>query len=225
VADRVSYSGSLILSLEKSLASAFNQPYLALTKKPRKAGGGFYSRLERGDRKIQSNEGDEQEVAAILTKTGSRTPFYFAFVGTFRLYVHNDYTLQHASLIVFHDVLGEVVPLFRAEWDYLEAANPQSKHAQPHWHFVQRPNHIERIVRMLIEPVGDFRVEHDELFAGLVDCSRFHFAMTSLGPMRNQLFQSTDFSKWFQGLTAYVSEQIEYLMSKAPAPIAVEFKP
>ena len=173
----------------------------------------------------QTDEGGEQGVAGIFTSGGMQTPLYFAFIGRFRLFV-TDYTLQHASLIVFHDIYaGEIVPLFRAEWDYL-AASEQSKHAQPHWHFVQRPERIERIVRTVVNAPRDFKGEEEgEIFGGLLDCGRIHFAMRSLRPMQKQMFQSDDFQKWFDGLAKYVSEQIEYLVSKAPAAAPKDFVP
>jgi hypothetical protein len=226
VAGGISYSEGLIQSLEKSLRSAFNRPYLRLTRKPRAPGGGFYVFVEKGDRDVQTDDGREQTVTAILSADGQPTPFYFAFVTTFDIYTL-DHILTHASLMVFQDVYaGEITPLFRAEWDYVAASDTKTKHAQPHWHFVQRPERIERVVRTIISPRRDFKsAEESEIFAGLLDCGRIHFAMTSLGPVQKQMFQSDDFQKWFDSLAKYVSEQIQYLMSKAPAPALKDFVP
>lgn len=222
----ISYSEGLIQSLERSLRSAFNRPYLRLTRKPHKPGGGFYVFVEKGERDARTDDGREQTVTAILSADRQPTSFYFAFVTTFDIYTRG-YVLMHASLIVFHDVYaGELTPLFRAEWDYVAASDGTSKHAQPHWHFVQRPERIERIVRTIVSPQREFKsVEEGEIFAGLLDCGRIHFAMTSLGPMQKQMFQSDDFQKWFDSLTRYVSEQIEYLISKGPAAAPKDFVP
>jgi len=226
MADGINYSSKLIQSLELSLRSAFNQPHLELTQKPHKPGGGFYVFLEKGDRIAQTDDGGELTVLPILTSSGEVTTFYFAFVATFRFFVR-DYDLQHASLIVFHDICaGELVPLFRAEWDYLAAADTTSKHAQPHWHFVQRPERIEGIVRALIDPSPDFTAgEKSELFGGHVDYGKFHFAMTSLGRFQKQVFQSDDFPKWFRSLTNYIAEQIDYLLSKTSPATTQDFVP
>ena len=224
MAGGISYSEGLIQSLERSLRSAFNQPYLRLTRKPHRPGGGFYVFVEKGEKDAQTDDGREQTVTAILSAEGQPTSFYFAFVTTFDIFTRG-YILQHASLIVFHDVYaGELTPLFRAEWDYVAASDTTSKHAQPHWHFVQRPERIERIVRTIISPPLNFKVEEQgEIFGGLADCGRIHFAMTSLGPLQKQVFQSDNFRKWFESLTNYISEQIEYLISKAPAAAVRDF--
>jgi len=228
VADGVEYSEALIQSLERSLGSAFNQKYLRLTRRPHKPGSGFYISPEDADKAAQSEDGGEQMVTAIIADSGQLTPFYFGFIATFGIFTKN-YTLQHASLMVFHDVYsGTLTPLFRAEWDHLAASDATSKHAQPHWHFVQRPRQIEGILRALIGPPRDFTTkEEDTLFASLDDCGRLHFAMTSLLPFKKETFQSDSFQKWFKNLTNYIAEQINYLMLKAPSAAipAREFTP
>jgi len=112
------------------------------------------------------------------------------------------------------------------------AADQQSKHAQPHWHFVQSPQRIGDIARTLMRPSGEtseFSPEQTtELFSGLVDCGKFHFAMTSMWeksetpPYKKRLFDSGDFPEWFKSLTNYIAGQIAYLVSHMPSEAAPE---
>jgi len=227
VAAGVQYSQSLIKSLEDSLKSAFNQPYLRLKRRPSNPGAKFFISLESGSKIAQTDDGSEQVVVEILTAERHRSTVWFGFAAAFELADIGKYNLQHASLTVFYDIAGELTPLFRAEWDQLDASNTTSKHAQPHWHFVQSPERIEGIVRTFAKPsagtLAEFAPEQkSELFAGLVDCGMFHFAMTSLWekseipPYKKRLFDSDDFPKWFKSLTNYIADQIAYLVSHMP---------
>ena len=63
--------------------------------------------------------------------------------------------------------------------------------------------------------------ETSELFAGLADTGKFHFAMSTRWdednkPSYRQVFESEDFPKWFESLTTYIGGQIAYLVKKAP---------
>src|SRR4029077_8715717 len=177
---------------------------LKLTTKPKNPGAGFHVRLENAPRNAQADDGSEQKVADIVTVD----------------------RLQHASLAVFHDIVGEPIPLFPAEWDQLAASDEASRHAQPHWHFVQSPQRIGEIARTLMKPPGEtseFSSEQStELFSDVVDFGKFHFAMTSMWeknetpPYKKRLFGSSDFPKWFRSLTNYIAGQIAYLVSHMP---------
>lgn len=226
----VHYSQSLIQKLEESLRSAFNQPLLRLTR-PARSGSEIRVTLADGQKIVPMEEASVQLVVEILTGDQRRSSFWFGFVAVFGLAEIKKYTLQHSSLMVFHDIGGELVPLFRAEWDQLDASNEESKHAQPHWHFVQNPERIEGLIRSLSRPspavTNEFSPEQDsKLFSGLADCGQFHFAMTSLWeksetpPYKKRLFDSDDFPKWFKNLTNYVAGQIDYLVSHMPAAAA-----
>ena len=228
MAGEIEYSAPLIRSLEGSLKSAFNQPYLKLTTKPKNPGAGFHIRLENAPRTAQADDGSEQKVVDILTADRRSTTFSFGFIAAFVFSATHKYSLQHSSLTVFHDIAGEPVPLFRAEWDELAASDEASKHAQPHWHFVQSPQRIGGIARTLLKPSGETTSEFSpeqqmELFSGLVDCGKFHFAMTSLWekseipPYKKRLFDSGDFPKWFKNLANYIASQIAYLVSHMPS--------
>lgn len=234
----VQYSQALIQKLEESLRTAFHQPLLRLTR-PRKEGSEARVTLAEGPRTAHTDDGPELMVVEILTGDHRTSTFWFGFVAVFALAEIGRYALQHVSLIIFHDIGGELVPLFRAEWDQIDASNEKSHHAQPHWHFIQNPERIESLVRTLTRPatnaVGEFSPESEsELFAGLADCGKFHFAMTSLWeknempPYKKRLFNSDDFPKWFKSLTTYIAGQIAYLVSHMPSaatPAARAFAP
>jgi hypothetical protein len=211
----IRYSASLVKSLEKSLRSAFNKK-LTLTPKPKNAGERFSVSLRDGDK----NDPSGYLVQNILIDDES-TQFYFSFAASFQLVAH-DYILEHSSLAVFHDML-ELTPLFRAEFDPRNASDSGSEHAQPHWHFAQRPEHIEFIVRTLIgAPTAFDPGRKSELFGDFADCTKFHFAMSPLwvkgkALSHKQIFETADFPKWFDSLTKYVAGQIGYIIKKAPS--------
>lgn len=232
MAEGVRYREALVQKLERSLRLSFNQPYLKLTRKPGRSGGGFRISLEAGDRTALTDDGTEQTVLAIHSSPGEPSPFYFSFVVVFEIETRGDYILQHSSLSVFQDIYaGELAPLFRAEWDRKAAADSTSKHAQPHWHFVQSPERIEGIVRTVIGPPTEFSPgPGTDLFSKIADCGKFHFAMTAqwdktTAASHKQVFESNEFPKWFDSLTRYVAEQIAYLVAKAPPAVPAEFAP
>lgn len=221
----VQYSGGLVQSLEHSLVSAFRRPETKLTTKPSNAGNSFHVQLAYGSRRAQRDDESEQDVLAIIIADHPISAFYFGFVAAFELGPTRKYFLAHASLSVFQDIIGELTPLFRAEWHQEAASDEKCKHAQPHWHFVQHPSRIERIVRALRRSpyeLTDFVPEQEsELFLEVADCGRLHFAMTSLWNKEDimpprRLFDSHDFPKWFRGLTQYIADQIAYVANVTP---------
>jgi hypothetical protein len=231
VAGGFPYSQGLVISLEKSLRSAFNRPDLRLLRKPGKPGTEFSITLETGDKLAQADDGRQLPVMGVVTSDQTRGAFYFGFVATFEIQA-SVYTLQHASTSVLHDILaGDLAPLFRAEWDQKAASDVTSEHAQPHWHFVQSPGRIGGFVRTLITPSTDFSPEDEtDIFAGIADCGKIHFAMTSLLQSSTprtykELFQAADFPKWFANLTKYIAAQITYIIDKAPSAPPAEFVP
>jgi hypothetical protein len=184
------------------------------------------------------DDGPEQEVAEIVVNH-RRSDFWFSFDASFvTLALVGQYELQDVGIGVFHDIAGELVPLFRADWHRLDALG-SSVHAQPHWHFVQRPARIEGIIRVLessgSETVREFAPESQTgLFGGVIDCGMIHFAMTSLWEKEEnpsymkRVFDSEDFPKWFQNLTQYIAGQIALLVRHTPiddAPFVKEFAP
>lgn len=237
------YSGALISTLETILKSAFKQPYLSLNRKPHNPGSAFVISLQTSDRSAQNDDGSEEMVMELRTSSGDPTTFYFGFRAVFEFTAQ--YSLRDASLTVFRELCGEIAPFFRAEWHGEAASDVKSHHAQPHWHFVQSPERIEGIVRTWISPSRDFTSENkNELFSGLVDCGKIHFAMASLWdrdplavqyyddgkkmPSHKQVFEPNEFPKWFKGLADYIAGQIAYLVSRAPlaaTPAARDFKP
>jgi hypothetical protein len=226
VSKAVHYSDTLIRALERSLQSAFNQPRIGLTKKPGQAGQEFNVRPQSGTSTAQLDNGSEQTVLEIITADGRESSFYFGFVATFVQAELGKYVLQNASLSIFHETPEDLMPIFRAEWDAIHASTKESIHAQPHWHFVDHLERIERVVRRRMQvpdEVVEFLPEQTgDLFSGLADYGKIHFAMTTLWDERDvpppkRLFDSDEFPKWFAGLTNYVAGQIGYLVKKMPA--------
>jgi hypothetical protein len=222
------YSSSLIQSLEKSLSSAFNRT-VQLTKKPHKQIGEFTIWPVDGDTHASTNEGTERPICDIRNDQNKGTGFYFTFAAKFRQTTLSQYTLRHSSLQVFQDIM-DVIPLFRAEWDQDATLDTTSEHAQPHWHFVQRPSRIEEIVRMMSPSTEFVPYEQSELFTGYADCGRFHFAMSPLWEKdkpnaHKRDYEPSDFPLWFENLTKYVAAQIAYVIMKAPPMPTKEFVP
>jgi hypothetical protein len=242
VNENVFYSEPLVRQLEQSLRVGFKQPYMQLTRSGASAlAGDVRITLAPGqsNQRLVSGEGTspEQLVMEIVTESNRRSGFWFGFVAVFQLAGSRKHILQHVSILVFHDIAGELLSLFRAEWDQLDVANPTSKHAQPHWHFTQSPARIESVIRAL---TATSEIEHfvpeagSDLFTGLADPARFHFAMTSLweegkkAPYQKCQFNSEQFPKWFKNLTEHIADQISYLISHMPLAdmsAVVEFVP
>lgn len=226
MANVVQYSEPLVRFLENELRSAFNQGYLRLSRPPHSGGNEFTVQLAEPSMRARLDSGNEQGVIEITTVNKPDT-FYLAFAAPFELISRNQYILLSLSLTVFHGVAEELVPMFRAEWDRLDAASSASNHAQPHWHFVQSPECIEQIVRARLSPPSETsefnpQPEVSKLFSGIADCGKFHFAMTSLWetndvPPPKRVFDSHDFKKWFAGLTRYIASQLAHLADKMPA--------
>jgi hypothetical protein len=224
VAEGILYDNTLIQAFETSLSSAFNRP-VQLNRKPAKRIGEFQVQLVDGDYDTHAytNEGTERPVCEIRNAENQPTDFFFAFVATFRQKTLNQYALQHASLQVFHEI-GDLVPLFRAEWDQEATLDEESDHAQPHWHFVQRPDRIEVIVRpvMSVATTEFTPYQKSELFAGRADSGKFHFAMSPLWAKDKtraykEDFESDNFPVWFDNLTKYIAGQIAYIVEKGPS--------
>jgi hypothetical protein len=233
----VKYTPALVKRLQQILRSAFSQPSLILAT-PTKRGTGFHVVLAGNSKTAHMDDGPEQEVAEIVVN-GRHSNFWFGLDAAFSMVaVVDQFELLHVAIGVFHNIAGDLVPFFRADWDKNDATG-HSKHAQPHWHFVQRPARIECIVRDLwastIETPREFTPEsQSQLFAGLVDCGMFHFAMTSLWektedpPYIKRIFESEDFPEWFDNLTKYIASEIGLIIKHTPigdAPAVVEFVP
>ena len=227
MSERVWYSRALVQSLEQSLISAFKSEYVKLTPKPANPGAGFHVRLANGTRQARRDDNVQQDVTEIIVPNCSYSTFYFGFIAAFAIgpTIKKHY-LKDASISIFQDILGDLAPFFRAEWHEEAASDERCKHAQPHWHFVQRPRRIERIVKLRqSEHIISFAEEREsELFSGLADCGGFHFAMTSqwdtqdAPPYKNKLLFDSDavFLKWFAGLTRYIAGQIAYMLETMP---------
>lgn len=233
MAEGILYDNELIKALEKSLGSAFNRP-VQLNRKPSerigKRIGNFTVSPVDGDTYAYTNEGTQRMVCEIRNTEGQPSGFFFTFAATFKQKTLDQYALQHSSLQVFHEI-GDLIPLFRAEWDQAATLDKESDHAQPHWHFVQRPERIEEIVRSVMSLSTEFiPYQKSELFAGYADSGHFHFAMSPLWAKDTTCaykedFESTNFPAWFDNLTMYIAGQIAYIVKKAPPAPVKEFVP
>jgi hypothetical protein len=242
----IEYSEPLIRSLEDGLRGTFGLSYLRLSREPHNSGNEFVVQLADVASSARLDNGDEQAVIEIAS-VGRADTFYLGFEAVFEFATEEDsrkgsrksvkrrYILKTISLTVFHRVIQDIVPMFRAEWDRAHAADATAIHAQPHWHFVQSPKRIERLVRSSSGPITevsefDSQPQQSPLFSGIADCGSFHFAMSSHWekgdvPPLKRVFDSQDFYKWFLGLTKYIAGQLEFLALKMPKNDAHAFPP
>jgi hypothetical protein len=176
-------------------------------------------------RSAELDGGEQQNVIEIYTADGESTTFYFGFQSVFKFDRNTRYLLHDCSISVFHDVLGERIPVFRAEWHRNDATSPTSTHIQPHWHFLQRPARIESVLlntqRIKSGEIMEFVPEEKAaLFSELADCGKSHFAMTSLWEKRSdthRIFNSDEFLEWFDGLARHIADEISYVAKKMPS--------
>ena len=231
----VEYSQPLVRFLEDELRRTFGPSYLTLSRQPDSYNGNeFFVQLVDGRTTARLDNGDEQRVIEIAN-VGRDDTFYLGFEAMFEFAGKKRYILKSMSLTVFHRVAQEIVPMFRAEWDRVHATDETAIHAQPHWHFVQTPERIERIVRSSLGPTSEISEFNSEaqrgtLFSGIADCGSFHFAMSSLWekgdiPPLKRVFESDDVQKWFLGLTKYIAGQLTFLAGKMPKPDTQVFRP
>jgi len=243
LSELVYYSDALIRKLEVAIRSSFGAQSVQLTR-PRKKKFKETIRvtLQEGEQNQRSVVGSGDDplhwVVEIITEDNSRSGFWFGLSAIFEPTASQKHSLEHVSVLVFRDILGDLIPFFRAEW-MQSAVLDASKHAQPHWHFTQSPARIESLIRAFstsdLDAVEEFSPEAGAgPFTGLPDFGMFHFAMTSLWEERNQppylkrQFDSDQFPRWFASLTDYIAEQISYLVSHMPTPgadSAIDFAP
>ncbi len=229
---RIYYSEALISSLENSLKASFKRPDLRLTRRPSaKQGGPLSIMLADGDRLAEENA-TTHRVFAILTDQIHHDTFYFGFTALFdpwtQMKTARQHWMYHISLSIFQNLIGDLVPVFRAEWDE-RGVSTTSDHAQPHWHFSLRPDRIEGIVRVFVSPGEQSRVAEfspdveSELFPDVAELDKFHFAMSPLwvkdktAPHKHGFESEEQFLKWFDNLTRYVAHQLVYVCAKSPA--------
>ena len=236
---RIYYSERLVQSWERSLTAAFSQPYVRLTRRASRQTGRFFLTLTPGDRSFRNPDDDfPQYVAEVRTPNVLGEMFWFAVKLNFDLWAvrssGREHTLMHASIVLFQQLRQEeMVPIFRAEWDSRASADPASRHAQPHWHFVQPAAIYSKLSARespfspeLVEPptrsMRDVPTAIDRP-GDLVDVSNFHFAMSPLwgsgpAPYHKQIFNTeVELGAWFGNLTTYIAEQLAYVSEKVGA--------
>jgi hypothetical protein len=234
-AARILYNESLVQSWESSLGSAFARPHIRLTRRSSRAVGRFNVVVDTGDRSFQAVDADESlPVVALRTVDVPAQMFWFAFKASFDLWDQGRHLLEHASVALFQNLsVGELIPMFRAEWDSRAAGDSSSNHAQPHWHFVQGGAQIRAMFGRL-ETSGSERSTFDVETARLnlsdgvtelIDFSGFHFAMSPLWTSgapgsHKQVFQSdVSLNAWFRNLTLYIADQLSYVSKRNRIPL------
>ena len=152
MAEYVEYSDSLVRKLEDALRTSFHQRSLFLTRREKNGSlGDIRITLQRGPsgREFVAGDGDGRDhwVMEILADGDRGSGFWFGFFARFALVESRKPTLQDVSILVFQDIRGALIPLFRAEWAQVAVLDRVSNHAQPHWHFTQSPSFIENTIR------------------------------------------------------------------------------
>ena len=236
MSEYVYYNDALIRKLEGAFTSSFGVRSVQLTRPPKKDyRDAIRVTLQMSEQNHRTIPGDGVNpthcVMEIITKNNSRSGFWFGFSAIFEPTGSKKpsqlHSLEHISVLVFQDILGDLVPCFRAEWMQSAVFDTESKHAQPHWHFTQSPMRIEGLIRAFsasnVGPAKEFSPEEEDgIFSGLVDFGMFHFAMTPLWEVgggyssRKRQFDSDQFPEWFKSLTEYIAEQITYLVKHTP---------
>jgi hypothetical protein len=231
---KIYYNEKLLQAIENSIAEAFNPRYVRLSRKSSKVVGRFNSVLQQGDREFRASDAEgPQNVIEIRLEGVSEEVFWLAFKANFDLWEKGAHFLEHISLSVFQQSeAGDLVRMFRAEWDSRAASDSASKHAQPHWHFAMEEDDFRAVFPIAEEgssmPLGSF---DSKPASQLVDFSTFHFAMSPLWfsgtpACHRQQFQSEEELKnWFSNLSVYIAEQLTYVSQKAGAgSTATEFR-
>jgi hypothetical protein len=227
---RIYYSEKLIQSFERSLREAYSPLYVQLSRRPSKATGRFNVVMASGTREFKAADAEgAQELIEIRGDSVPQETFWVAFKATFDLWERGEHLLEHLSVSVFQQIeTGDLIRMFRAEWDSRAASDSSSGHAQPHWHFAMEADDF-RAVLGSVEPLVSGQQNTLEFAAdmkadlGLLDFSGFHFAMSPLWygdapSCHRQIFQSDEeLSSWFHNLSTYIAEQLAYVSEKVGA--------
>ncbi len=233
---KIYYTDSLVQAFERSLRDAFNPRYVRLSRRSSKAVGRFNVVLEVGDREFKAADADEaQNVIAICHTRVPQELFWLAFKANFEFWESGGkqsggkHYLEHISLSVLQKApTGDLVRMFRADWDSRAASDSASTHAQPHWHFAMEEDDFLAVFDSGGPQDVDFTdlIEFDPTtpFASqLVDFKGFHFAMSPLwhegeASCHRQVFESEDvLTSWFSNLSRYIAEQLLYVSEKVGA--------
>lgn len=210
------------------MISAFAQPGLRLTRRTAKTADRFNVHLQTGSGFETTVDAISPPTANILSAGVEQGRYHFGFKSTFELWTAEkgrprSHILQHTSLTVLENIpLAGVAPIFRAEWDPRAVEDAASKHAQPHWHFIQQAETIDNLVQAAFGPPANFGAEsRPSYFTGLSDLDRFHFSMSTFSSqegtvLHKRAFQSeTELKEWFRSLCNYIVHQLTYVCGKS----------
>jgi hypothetical protein len=225
---RIYYSEKLIQSFERALRTAYSLPYVQLSRRPSKATGRFNVVIGSESREFRGT-GEEagQKIVEIRGDDVPRETFWLAFKAQFDLWEQGEHFVEHISISVFQQIAtGDLIRMFRAEWDGRPATDSSSGHAQPHWHFAMGADDFRAVLgaeeplvsgeENALEFAGGMQTD-----SGLVDFSGFHFAMSPLwyrgvAACHRQIFESgEELGSWFQNLSTYIAQQLGYVSDKA----------
>lgn len=224
---RIYYSEALVQSFENSLRKAYSPPFVQLSRRPSKGIGRFNVVIASGTTEFQAaNAESAQKLIGIC---GDRFPpeiFWVAFKANFELWEGGKHFLEHISVSVFQRIeAGDLIRMFRAEWDSRAAGDSSFDHAQPHWHFAMEVDDFRAVLRseepLVFGQRNTLEFGADMLTPmGLVDFSGFHFAMSPLWhkgapACYRQIIQSDEeLCSWFDNLSTYIAEQLAYVSKK-----------
>lgn len=223
----IEYSAKLISEVEQAVQMHFGQKFLWLNRKADKQVGPFHIALQES-LEAGTVRHDERNVCPVKTLGVSPGVFYFGLVLRFGVTQHgenmNAQILDHVSLPLFQTYpAGGLYPILRAEWDYTVVTDPNSDHAQPHWHFTQSAREIERVVRTLSTESSDFGAQLS--FDSLLPLEKAHFAMNILSSkggvtsFKKDFQDAAEFLDWLGGLTLYLASQLVHICGGVPAGI------
>jgi hypothetical protein len=224
---RIYYDEKLIQSFERSLLEAYSPSFVRLNRRPSKASGRFNVEIASGTREFPPADAEGSQK---LIEIGGDVPpetFWLAFKSNFEFWKQGEHLLEHISVSVFQQIDGgDLIRMFRAEWDSRAAADPRSGHAQPHWHFAMEADDFRAVLGAEEPRISGTQdtlefAAQEKTELRHVDFSNFHFAMSPLWqrnsapPCHRQIFQSgEELSLWFHNLSKYIAEQLAYVSKK-----------
>jgi hypothetical protein len=151
--------------------------------------------------------------------------FYWIAITFDFIFERGNFCFQEVSLLIFEGASNDNVkqPILRAEWS---DKDPDSKHAQPHWHVY--PSYLNRVVIPLFDE-GNQPIDFDSKFIeknGDIypqeweEGKKFHYAMASRWHLENSNAQKEEItfeklSLWIKGCLIYIKEQLSYVENRS----------
>lgn len=221
---RILYSEPLIQGFERAMRTSYDPEYLQLTRKPLRCRGRFNVVISGGPRQFHAGDTEAAHDVVEIRREGiPRGTFWVGFKAAFDIWEGYSSLLEHVSVTLCQSIpTGELLGMFRAEWDSRGATDSTSNHAQPHWHITLGPDAF-RVLREPPDSGSRAPVEFspENVSDGLgIDISSFHFAMSPLwsrgvtAPHRQRFETTEELGAWFNSLSTYIAEQLAYVTKK-----------